>query len=467
VTAAAADTPAVPASRVSASRVSASRSSLLRLIGGMRGNHMLRSSALSLAGLAVTSIAGLAYWAIAARRFGADSIGAAVAGVPVMSLVWAVLAAGVPSACILAYPLLGSARHRSFAQITAVSGAVTGLAATVVVIAAGSRLGDLGGNAAGITLMALGTASTAVAAVIDAWCLARRRAGLLFARNAVTTVVKLGLVVAVTLPAVGGLADGTVTVLVSWVAGFVVADVLVGVWLWRTEPRSPEAPRTSLWSKIPTNHVTNLATQAPIYAVPVVVAVRAGTDANAYFYAAWLLASTFALIATSVSAALLAEGAREPGLLARKLRHALAIVAALDVVGAVAMVALGRPLLGAFGGGYAEQAYPLLVVLILAGLPAAVITVAVNTLRVDGRVRTAAMFNSVTAVGAITLVAIGAGAGITGAGVGWLAANAVAAVPAVVVLHRAVRRGGTDSSGPTSGALDGIDRQAEEQGPRR
>jgi O-antigen/teichoic acid export membrane protein len=169
-----------------------------------------------------------------------------------------------------------------------------------------------------------------------------------------------------------------------------------------------------------------------------VVTTVLGASVNAYFYAAWMIASLSFYALTAVTTVLFALGS-QPG---REIRDTLRLTLGLSVVvslGSIVFLVVGADLLlRLLGQLYAENADTALRLLSLGSIPLIVKTHYVAVCRINRRVaRAAALIVSATV---LELVGAAAGAeigGLSGVGLGWVTVVCVEAVVMAPVVWRA------------------------------
>ena len=398
----------------------------------LANDHLIRSSMFQMASLAIASGFGLLYWIVAARRFPASAVGLGSAVVPAMSLLTVIAVAGLPAAVIMASPRLGSRRSAVMVKAMAVSAAmVAALTVVVVLVIRHGNIARLSHSPFGVALLVVGAASTAT--VADGWAIARRRTDLLLLRNLLATFIKLGLLF-LPYPAIDGLPGGTAAILISWTVGFLLASVITGVRLY-PDPDSSIGTEVSVARLSLVNWPTQLASQLPLYLLPLIVFVKLGAVANAHFYAAWNLAASLALIAPAVGQSLLAEGARHPELLGQQARSAMRLTFTVLAIPVASALALARPLLALFGHGYTDAA-GLLRLLSLEAFPGAVVFLVAAVLRVRHRHQLAFLDQALVAIGSTGLCWLIVSSSTLTVGWIWLGVNLFVAIPGAFLLLR-------------------------------
>jgi O-antigen/teichoic acid export membrane protein len=160
--------------------------------------------------------------------------------------------------------------------------------------------------------------------------------------------------------------------------------------------------------------------------LPVLVTITTGPDANAAFYVAWMISNFLRIIPIHLSTVLFAVASGDMRALRPKLRVSLRMSMLIGIPG-MAVLCLGAPLLlGIFGASYARAGAVSLILLSLGYLPAVPKVHYIAVCRAQGLVRRAAALLSGTAcLEIMAAVAGGQADGLTGLGLGVLAAYAL------------------------------------------
>lgn len=232
----------------------------------------------------------------------------------------------------------------------------------------------------------------------------------------------------------------------SGVIGALAAPRLAGGRL-RLGPRPATTEAAVRYSAV--NYLSQLAYQAPYFALPVIVLASVTSEAYASFNVAWGIVAVAFYVPTALGQALLAEGGRDGAHLRSQVRLGLALAMVLMVSGAV-VTFLGRDLVTAiYGEGYSDAAR-VLPAMVAAGIPWAITSMLLSEVRVLHRnVATVAITLALTVaivVPALLLVPEGglSPSGIDGASISWLIGNLVAACVAIVASRIAHIRGRAD-----------------------
>jgi O-antigen/teichoic acid export membrane protein len=279
--------------------------------------------------------------------------------------------------------------------------------------------------------------AVAMAVLVDAYLVARRRAGLACVRNGFVAVGKVAAVF--TLAAVGALR--AVTIYAAMLAPVCVSIIGVSVPLMFISRHASGSRQAG--DKVARRDGRNLSAAfmrfslksypgalldgAPIFLLPVVALRLVGPTENAYFFVAWSISGVVGLLAGAVGQVTLRETASSDS------HHALANRAMLLalVVTALAVLFLtitAKFILQIFGPSYVVASMGPLRLLLLSTIPGAYLTITIALLR--GRKRHRAV-NQVSIAYAILsiggAVGFGAAAGVTGVCIGWLVGISAAA----------------------------------------
>lgn len=108
------------------------------------------------------------------------------------------------------------------------------------------------------------------------------------------------------------------------------------------------------------DHVGSLFAEAVVRLLPLLVVELAGSSENAYFYQAWLIATTIYFVSSNMSSSFTVEASANLGQIALYSRRILLHMARL-IVPAVLLIFIGAPLgLSLFGPAYAHESTPVL-----------------------------------------------------------------------------------------------------------
>ena len=200
----------------------------------------------------------------------------------------------------------------------------------------------------------------------------------------------------------------------------------------------------SMVSSLAGNYFINLGGLIPYYLLPVFVATRLSPAENAYYYTTMKLGEFFIMGSFAVSMSLFAEGSHAADDLPRKVRSSAAIISM--ILGPAMLVCFlgGRYILLVFGPDYAQHGLVLFKIFVVAAIPDAITNVYISVLRVQRRLRFAALLYLGMAALTLALAWILLPVlGIAGAGLAFLiaqvAGSLLAGVDVIRIRHH--RRG--------------------------
>lgn len=163
--------------------------------------------------------------------------------------------------------------------------------------------------------------------------------------------------------------------------------------------------------------------------VPVLVAARISVQSTAYFYMAWVIAGIVNMIGINMAMSLTVEGSFEAATLAANCRKALTKMLQILVPGAAVTALIAPWGLRLFGPAYAANGAPVLELLAVAALPSAAIELYLGALRAQSRTSLVALIQAVRGVVMLALTLVLTGAfGTIGAGAAVASSQAFIAV---------------------------------------
>jgi O-antigen/teichoic acid export membrane protein len=427
------------------------------------GRGLLANSAALIATTHITALLGYVFWIVCARGFSASTIGLASTVISAMTLVAILSATGLEPFLTRVLPGATSEERSGLCSTALVLTAVlSGVAGVVGALLLPGRVHAGVGTGWLACLLGAGAVGTALLLVINAALLGVRRAELSLLGNVVgslarpvTVAVLLGLGIVVSRDG----ATATHTILAVWVASLMISfglsiRLLVRAtpglrflcgWIWVTRLR-----REVAW-----DHVAMLAGRLPALGLPVLASAIFPLAEVGYASVALMISSAFFAVSSSVSNSLLANCADRPERIRTQTLRAVWLISALLIAPVAVTCLLASNVLGVFGADYANYG-TLLVLLLVATLPDAVINVGVAILRVQRRLVAVAVVSvtgaAVTVGGALLLWILMPQLGITGAGWSTLASGVIIATTLVVMwpyLSRAgARTAGTAGDSP-------------------
>lgn len=363
---------------------------MIRLITAVRtrrrtGDALYSSANALIVSTAVTSAAGLAFWALAARSLSADKVGIGTALVSAVTLLANLATLGLRNGLVRFLPEAGGSRRRLIIG----SCVACAVAATVLsgVFLLGQPLwaGQLGFLRADALTIAAFVGSTVVWVLFvlqDHVLIGLRKSTWVPVKNLAYSIGKI-----IVLPVVA--AVSTWAVLGATVLPAVLAVAFVGLLVlrWTRHERDVQVPDNSVLLRrlvrfAAADQIAWLVWLATPQVLTLIVLHVRGPEASAYFYIANMIGYSLYLITSNIGSALIAESVHHPDqatTYARKaLVHSIRLVLPLAVVGVV----IGPYALRVLGEDYATHASTAMQLIILSALPQTIVGISVNTARV-------------------------------------------------------------------------------------
>ena len=395
----------------------------------LSNDSLLRNSLYIMSSTFATAMIGYLYWIVAAHIYSTHDVGLASVLIAVMTLASMFANLGIGPTLVQTLPR----RESGYAySLTLNAGLATGtlaslLVGTIMIVALPSfsqQFAIVEHHAAYAIAFVAGVALWTISTLLDQAFVAERAAGKMLVRNVAFAVLKLLLLVLLVQMGALGIFSSSVLALALAVMG---AGLLLVPRLGRAyclAIRGIWGQVRSLLSSFVGHHFISLGYTIPTYLLPVFVAARLSLTDTAYFYTTWLLGSLLFMVSPSVAASLFAEGSHTADGVLRKARASAVIIGML--LGPIMLVFFlgGYYILSLFGPGYARHGLLLLTILTVSAVPDAITNIYVSVLRVQKRLRWAALFNLgmgtlVLALAWILLPILG----IAGVGFAWLIAQ--------------------------------------------
>ena len=419
------------------------------LVHRVRSDSLLRNT-IYIMGTGVTTAAfGYLYWILAARTYSTYDVGLGSALISAMSLASTLAMLGMGSTLVQTLPRR-EAGHTWSLTLNAglatgiLAGLLTGIIMVVALPLFSHQFAIVEHNAGYTLAFVAGVPLMTVSALLDQAFVAERAANNMLLRNAAVAVLKMPLMVLpvvllARVDALGILLSGVVAMAVVLIGGLLLLVPRLGR-AYCLAARGIVGQVRSMLSSLVGHHFINLGGDLTQYLLPVFVAVRLSPTDNAYFYTTTRLGSVFFMVSSAVAVSLFAEGSHAAGDLQRKVRASAAISGML--LGPAMLVCFlgGRYILLVFGPGYAQHGLTLLMIYIASAVPDAITNIYVSVLRVQRRLRFAAllqlsMAGLTWALAWIWLPVLG----IAGVGWAWLVAQVAGSLAAGVDVIR-IRR---------------------------
>jgi O-antigen/teichoic acid export membrane protein/aminoglycoside phosphotransferase (APT) family kinase protein len=355
----------------------------------------------------MSSAVGLLYWVLAAQMFPAGVVGVNAVALSSLMMVGGVAHLNMSHALLRFVPVAGTAARRLVVLGYLVAITVSGLAG------AGFALGAIWWAPELVEVAGYGTLVAFFAVSCPVWTLfslqdyvltAVGRATAVPIENLVFSVLKIGLLVAVTLAAVpGGIA-------LSWVIATALIVLPINLWLLirllpahgkKTAGRAVPITVGAVGRFIGADYVGALFWQAAMMGLPVLVLGRLGAEAAAAYNMVWQFGLALYMVPSGMGQSMIAHNAADPGKVDKARRET--VRRGLMLVVPVALVlALGAPLvLALFGPHYAAAGTGALALVALSAIPNVITAAATSTARV--RQRRGVQFGVPTSLSVLTI----------------------------------------------------------------
>jgi O-antigen/teichoic acid export membrane protein len=364
----------------------------LRLRSAVRAHWSVplhRSTYLMTANLLVTLVSGVGFWMLAARLLSPAQIGAASAFVAPSTFLSIVFLLGANYG-VLRFAREIEADHRllfSAIWCSAVASAAGGALAAWLLLRLGVISPIAGSQPLSLLLYMLLVAAGTVWTVCESAFVGLRAPWQMLARNVGFALIRI----VVLFPCA---ALGELGLVGSFAAGTGLA-ALLSLGLLRRHLRAPwpifftlrhagliEIVRFAL-----PNHMLNLITNVPGMMLPLIALHLLGAEVNGFFAVAWTVTAILRSVLTAASATLLAEGARDEGVVGVRLARSIGFLLVVVAASALPMVLVPWLVLIPFGAAYAAANSVALRLFALSILPAVPTTVFVARERIRRRVR--------------------------------------------------------------------------------
>lgn len=377
---------------------------------------------------------GFLAWLVAARLFDPTDVGLASAAVAAMMLCVQFSLVGVGSSIINLFPAQQQAPARLFDTAFSVVGFAAIAAGAVFLVLASTMLHELRivatEPAFAVVFVLLGVFG-ALGVLLDQISTVVRRGDEALRRNILAGLVTLVGVVGV---AVGRSGSASLGILIAWVIGSIAAVALGWRQLaaapirYQYRPRLERSLARRLMGLGFPNYLLTLAERAPGPVLPIVVTELLSPEANAHWYAVWMVAWVVFIVPIQVGLSLFAEVSHRPGSLAEIVRHGIRSSLAIGITGAIGVTIGAEVVLHLLGHGYAAAGATPLRILVWAVVPATFIQAYFSTCRAIQRLREAIGAAIASGVVGVTAATIGGlTAGLTGMAIAWVISQGLTA----------------------------------------
>jgi O-antigen/teichoic acid export membrane protein len=410
-------------------------------------NKDLLSNAISLfASTVINSVLGFGFWAVAAREFTTSEVGFGSAAISAMSVLSIIGMFGLNTLLIGELPKRRSKGGLiSAALLTAAAGSfILGLGFALAARLFGKSFANISSDPQQFVVFVVGVTVIGMTLVFDEATIGLLRGRLQLWRNFIFVMTKLMLLPVAAFFMHDKFGAGIVA---SWVGGAVISmGIMVLQLLVRREHVFPKPDWRSLRALSGLTFIhnwLNLAVSVPWMILPVLVTITVGPSANAAFYVAWMLSAFLRVIPIHLATVLFAVASENMESLAPKLRFSLR-TSMLIGIPAVVVLCAGSPfILSLFGASYARTGTISVILLSIGYLPSVPKVHYIAVCRAQGLMSRAATVLSLTAILELVGAIIGGKeGGLTGFGLGLLAASLLEGIITAPSVLRAARASG-------------------------
>ena len=357
----------------------------LRRLRGHLDDRLYRTGYYLIIGTGITSLLGVAFWALAARSYTAHEVGQNAAAISAMTLVSGVCSLGLSAVLVRYLPIAGTALRRLVIGSYALTAGLTLVAGAAVAATSDvwSPTLDFLQEPDWLIGFTLAAAATTIFTLQDSVLTGLQTARWIPLENSLYAATKLVLLVALAalLPVAGPF--------VAWNVPVLPAILVINWLIFRRlipDDRSVGAlDRRQVFRMATGNYGGNLFALVGNMYLPILVANQAGAAEAAYFFIPWMICISLQLVALNVTTSLTVEAALDMPRLRRLCRqaltHSMRLVAPMAV-----LTALIAPLaLLVFGQAYADSGTNLLRLLAVGAIPNVIVALGIGVARIEHR----------------------------------------------------------------------------------
>jgi O-antigen/teichoic acid export membrane protein len=357
----------------------------LRRLRGHLDDRLYRTGYYLIIGTGITSLLGVAFWALAARSYSAHEIGQNAAAISAMTLVSGVCSLGLSAVLVRYLPIAGTALRRLVFSSYALTAGLSLLAGALVAATSDvwSPTLDFLQQPDWLIGFTLATAATTIFTLQDSVLTGLQTARWVPLENSLYAATKLVLLIALAalLPTAGPF--------VAWNAPLLPAIIVINWLIFRrlipNDRSVGSLERDKVIRMAAGNYGGNLFALVGNMYLPILVANQAGAADAAYFFIPWMICLSLQLVALNVTTSLTVEAALDMPKLRRLSRQALAhsmrLVAPMAVLtGLIAPLALL-----VFGQEYADSGTNLLRLLAVGAIPNVIVALGIGVARIEHR----------------------------------------------------------------------------------
>ena len=402
------------------------------MLAGLRANTLLVNSMALLAASGAVAGFGFIFWAVVARTFSDGTVGTAATLLSLSSLISLLSLAGFDSTFVRFLP--GSERRSDYINSGLAIAALLSVIISAGFVAAfpliAPDLAFVTYNPFYFLYFVLFTVFTTLNTLTNAVFLAFREALFILGINIAFSATK------VVLPFIMNGGDAMMIFVISGISQVVGVGLSLAAIVWRFQHRfSPHIHLDIL--KLAKKYAfavygSSLLNLLPPTILPLVVTANLGSEAAAYYYMSFTIATLLYTVAYATNQSVFAEGSHNEKALKQHLIKGAKIVSLLLIPSAVALALAAPYILQIFGENYARSGAPLLQVFCASAILVAVYSALGAIFKVRGAIGALWCMNIayVAAIGAASYLLTPA-FGLLGIGYAWALGNALAIVAGV------------------------------------
>jgi O-antigen/teichoic acid export membrane protein len=387
----------------------------------------------------ITSALGLLYWAVAARVYQTDTVGLNSMAISIMIFLSGVAQINLQEAMIRYIPRAGARTLRmaiySYGVVIALS-LLVGVIFCLGISLWAPALGFLVNSPTAILWFASAMVLWGIFVIEDSILVGLRQALYIPVENAIFSGLKIValLLLASVLPQTG--------IFFSWTLSVILVIIPIN-WLIfkRLIPKHVQASHSTpttislreVAKYVGANYIAALLSSSASALLPIIITAVSGAKANAYFYLAWIIASSLQIVAANMSTSLTVE-ATLANEMPDVIRHRALVGIARIVLPLVAVIVVAAPLILKFvGQDYVDEGTLLLQLLALAAIPNLFNMVHVGVARAQNHI-----WSIIGVYGANAVIVLGLSflllprIGITGIGLAWVISQTLIALVLLV-----------------------------------
>jgi O-antigen/teichoic acid export membrane protein len=375
---------------------------VLSLSQRVHANSLLRNGIFIMGTGAATAIFGYLFWVLAAHTYSAYDVGLASALISAMTLASTIANLGIGSTLIQTLPQRESGHDWSLTLNAGLTiGILAGLLAGVVVVVVLPLLSPqfiiVEQQASYAFILLVGVPIVTLSTLLDQAFVAERASINMLIRNLAVAILKIPLMV---LPVILLGHVGALPILAS---GIIAMLVMLGIGMLLLLPRLRRSyclavrgivkQIRSMLSSLAGHYFINLGGLTSQYLLPVFVAIQLSPTENAYFYTTGKVTDFFFMVSSAIAVSLFAEGSHAANTLSQKVRSSIVIIGSVLVPSMILCFFGGKYIMSIFGPSYAENGQELFKIYAISAIPDATTSIYISVLRVQRRLRFAAVLN--------------------------------------------------------------------------